>query len=136
MDTDFFGKRRWAYGKADFYKGTGAKLLPVRNPDGHKGDFGRVSITGGSVGFTRRSGTGSLWSSPQWKRVGVPGGARTGIPYRGGALSGSDAVAAAAVRGKISKDAFFPILERLNSCDAGLLGPGLGRSQELPKVDK
>ena len=37
-------------------------------------------------------------------------------------------------RERISKDAFFPILERLNSCDAGLLGPGLGRSPELSKL--
>ena len=29
-----------------------AEALPGRRPDGHKGDFGRVSITGGSVGFT------------------------------------------------------------------------------------
>lgn len=45
--------------KQIFTKELAAKLLPVRNPDGHKGDFGRVSITGGSVGFTGAPVTGA-----------------------------------------------------------------------------
>ena len=111
-----------------------AEALPGRRPDGHKGDFGRVSITGGSVGFTgapvlaaygaARSGSGLVF-------LGVPEPVY-GI-VAGHCLEVMPSPLPAA-RGKISKDAFFPILERLNSCDAGLLGPGLGRSQELPKL--
>lgn len=111
-----------------------AEALPGRRPDGHKGDFGRVSITGGSVGFTgapvlaaygaARSGSGLVF-------LGVPEPVY-GI-VAGHCLEVMPSPLPAA-RGKISKDAFFPILERLNSCDAGLLGPGLGRSEELPKL--
>lgn len=111
-----------------------AEALPGRRPDGHKGDFGRVSITGGSVGFTgapvlaaygaARSGSGLVF-------LGVPEPVY-GI-VAGHCLEVMPSPLPAA-RGKISKDAFFPILERLNSCDAGLLGPGLGRSPELSKL--
>lgn len=120
--------------KQIFTKELAAKLLPVRNPDGHKGDFGRVSITGGSVGFTgapvlaaygaARSGSGLVF-------LGVP---EPVYPIVAGHCLEVMPSPLPAARGKISKDAFFPILERLNSCDAGLLGPGLGRSQELPKL--
>ena len=119
--------------KQIFTKELAAKLLPVRNPDGHKGDFGRVSITGGSVGFTgapvlaaygaARSGSGLVF-------LGVP---EPVYPIVAGHCLEVMPSPLPAARGKISKDAFFPILERLNSCDAGLLGPGLGRSQELPR---
>lgn len=118
----------------NFTKELAAKLLPARNPDGHKGDFGRVSITGGSVGFTgapvlaaygaARSGSGLVF-------LGVPEPVY-GI-VAGHCLEVMSSPLPAAC-GKISKDAFFPILERLNGCDAGLLGPGLGRSQELSKL--
>ena len=41
-----------------------AEALPGRRPDGHKGDFGRVSITGGSVG---------LRGPRCWRLMGRPG---------------------------------------------------------------
>lgn len=107
------------------------KLLPRRRPDGHKGTFGRVSITGGSVGFTgapvlasrgaARCGSGLIF-------LGVPESiypvtAASCLEVMPSPLSDQN--------GRISSRAFFQILERLNSCDAGLIGPGLGRSQEL-----
>jgi len=33
--------------------------------------------------------------------------------------------------GKLAGESYFKILEQMKVCDAGLLGPGLGRSQEL-----
>ncbi|MBC5659678.1 NAD(P)H-hydrate dehydratase [Anaerosacchariphilus sp. NSJ-68] len=118
----------------NFTKKLAAKLLPARDPDGHKGDFGRVSITGGSVGFTgapvlaaygaARSGSGLVF-------LGVP---EPIYPIVAGHCLEVMPSPLPAARGKISKDAFFPILERLNGCDAGLLGPGLGRSQDLSKL--
>ena len=107
------------------------RLLPRRRPDGHKGTFGRVSITGGSVGFTgapvlasrgaARCGSGLIF-------LGVPESiypvtAASCLEVMPSPLSDQN--------GRISSRAFFQILERLNSCDAGLIGPGLGRSQEL-----
>ncbi len=106
----------------------------MRRPDGHKGDFGRVSITGGSVGFTgapvlaaygaARSGSGLVF-------LGVP---EPIYPIVAGHCLEVMPSPLPAGCGKISKDAFFQILERLNGCDAGLLGPGLGRSRELSKL--
>ena len=107
------------------------RLLPRRRPDGHKGTFGRVSITGGSVGLTgapvlasrgaARCGSGLIF-------LGVPESiypvtAASCLEVMPSPLSDQN--------GRISSRAFFQILERLNSCDAGLIGPGLGRSQEL-----
>ena len=111
-----------------------AEVLPGRRADGHKGDFGRVSITGGSVGFTgapvlaaygaARSGSGLVF-------LGVP---EPVYPIVAGHCLEVMPSPLPAAGGKISKDAFFPILERLNGCDAGLLGPGLGRAPELSKL--
>ena len=107
------------------------RLLPWRRPDGHKGTFGRVSITGGSIGLTgapvlasrgaARCGSGLIF-------LGVPESiypvtAASCLEVMPSPLSDQN--------GRISSRAFFQILERLNSCDAGLIGPGLGRSQEL-----
>ncbi|MGI6000995.1 MAG: NAD(P)H-hydrate dehydratase [Candidatus Merdisoma sp.] len=106
-------------------------LLPKRREDGHKGTFGKVSITGGSVGF---SGAPVLASR---------GAARcgSGLVFLGVPESIYSITAASCLEvmpsplpnqgGRISSGAFFQILERLNACDAGLIGPGLGRSQEL-----
>lgn len=108
-----------------------AELLPRRRPDGHKGSFGKVSITGGSIGFTGAP----LLASRGAARCG------SGLVYLGIPESIYGIVAASCLEvmpaplleqnGRISSRAFFQILERLNSCDAGLIGPGLGRSQEL-----
>ena len=107
------------------------RLLPRRRPDGHKGTFGRVSSTGGSIGLTgapvlasrgaARCGSGLIF-------LGVPESiypvtAASCLEVMPSPLSDQN--------GRISSRAFFQILERLNSCDAGLIGPGLGRSQEL-----
>ena len=107
------------------------RFLPRRRPDGHKGTFGRVSITGGSIGLTgapvlasrgaARCGSGLIF-------LGVPESiypvtAASCLEVMPSPLSDQN--------GRISSRAFFQILERLNSCDAGLIGPGLGRSQEL-----
>ncbi len=107
------------------------KVLPVRRPDGHKGDFGRISITGGSVGFTgapvlaaygaARSGSGLVF-------LGVP---EEVYPIVAGHCLEVMPSPLPGIQGKISRDAFFPILERLNGCDAGLIGPGLGRDPKL-----
>lgn len=108
-----------------------AELLPRRRPDGHKGSFGKVSITGGSIGFTGAP----LLASRGAARCGS-GLVYLGIPesiYGIAAASCLEVMPAPLLEqnGRISSRAFFQILERLNSCDAGLIGPGLGRSQEL-----
>lgn len=99
--------------------------LPPRPRDAHKGDFGKVYLLAGSVGYTGaplfaawaavRSGVGLVF-------LGVPGeiwpviaaGCREAMPA------------------PIPDDP-AQLLEKMNACDAVLIGPGLGRS---PRMDE
>ena len=104
------------------------RALPRRREDGHKGDFGKLLIVGGAVGYTGapylaalaavRSGCGLVY-------LGVPEGiwaieavkCVSAMPFP---LPDAD--------GMLAVDALAPICERLHSCDVLALGPGLGRS--------
>ena len=101
-------------------------LLPSRDPAGHKGTFGKVYIYGGCVGYTgapvyageaaARTGSGLVF-------VGVP---EAVYPI-------------AATRCAVSMvhpvPAPYPaLLERVRSCDAALIGPGLGRAAETEET--
>lgn len=110
-------------------------LLPVRNREAHKGDFGRVLLLCGSVGFTGaaalaaraalRSGAGLIF-------LGVP---EQVYPILAVKLDEpmvfplpDDGF------GRLSRKAVPEILQRLEPCDACLLGPGLGRSPEIWEI--
>ena len=95
--------------------------LPHRNPEGHKGTFGKVHILAGSVGFTGapalasaaavRTGSGLvfLWvPRAVWPVLAVKCGSAMPSPI----------------------PAFPELLEKLNSGDGTLIGPGLGRSRK------
>lgn len=108
-----------------------ARFLPKRPWDGHKGTFGKVCVIGGSVGLTgapvlaassaARTGSGLVY-------VGVPGEI---YPITAGMCLEAMPFPLPDREGRITAEAFFKILERMNVCDAGLIGPGLGRSPEL-----
>ena len=111
--------------EADF----AAAALPPRKTDGHKGDFGKVLIAGGSVGYTGapyltasaavRSGCGlvylgvpdSIWQTEAAKCV-------SAMPFP----------LPANRRGGLSHRALPELLARLEGCDVLALGPGLGRN--------
>lgn len=107
-----------------------AGFLPERPWDGHKGIFGKVCVAGGSVGLTgapvlaalaaARTGSGLVY-------VGVP---REIYPITAAMCLEAMPYPLPDWEGMIAGEAYFKILERLNACDAGLIGPGLGRSQE------
>ncbi len=113
---------------------TGA-ALPKRAPETHKGDYGRVLIIAGSVGYTGaptfaaraavRSGAGLVF-------LGVP------VPiYTVTAVKNDEAMVfplPSGEGGQLSPDALDPILERLAKCDACLVGPGLGLSKGTAKL--
>jgi len=98
------------------------RLLPPRDPKGHKGTFGKVYVLSGAVGYTgapvfageaaARTGSGLVF-------VGVPAeiypiaAARCGI---------SMAHPLATDYGKV--------LDRIAACDCAVIGPGLGRAAE------
>ncbi len=108
--------------------------LPARPEEGHKGTFGKVDIVAGSEGYTGapvlaaraavRGGTGLVFL--QVPRCVYPIVAvkcdeamPSPLPDQGG---------------KLGAEALPLILERTKGCDAVLLGPGLGRSEESDKV--
>ena len=109
-------------------------LLPDREENAHKGNFGRILLLCGSRGYTGAaalSALGALRSGAGLVFLGVPESIYAieaikltepivfPLPDEGGMLS----VGAAA-----------PIMERLKNMDAVLIGPGLGRSEGVEAV--
>lgn len=112
-----------------------SQWLPRRPIDGHKGTFGKVLIVGGSVGYTGapvlasraavRGGTGLVF-------LGVP---KTVWPVT--AVKSDEAMPFPLPedgQGRLCFEAESAILQRLEGCDAGLIGPGLGQSEELDEL--
>ncbi|MCD8050836.1 MAG: NAD(P)H-hydrate dehydratase [Clostridiales bacterium] len=108
--------------------------LPARPEEGHKGTFGKVDIVAGCEGYTGapvlaaraavRGGTGLVFL--QVPRCVYPiiavkcdEAMPTPLPDQGG---------------KLGAEALPLILERAQGCDAVLLGPGLGRSEESDQL--
>lgn len=109
-------------------------FLPKRRSDTHKGDYGRLLIIGGSVGYTGaptlcaraavRSGAGLVY-------LGVPADI-----YAITAVKNDEAMPfpLACEDGRISAAALDTILERLAACDVCVIGPGLGRGAALTEL--
>lgn len=115
---------------ADFAR----EALPPRKPDGHKGDFGKVLVVGGAVGYTGapyltasaavRSGCGLVY---------------LGVPESIWEIETVRCVSAmpfplADRRGGLSRRALPELLERLEGCDVLALGPGLGRRESTRQL--
>ncbi len=109
--------------------------LPHRPEDGHKGSFGRALIAAGSVGFTGaptlsanacvRSGAGLVFLAvPQSVWTVAAAKCNEAMP----SPCPEDEM------GRFSAKALPGLLERAKGCDALLLGPGLGQSEELDSL--
>ena len=104
--------------------------LPHRDTQGHKGDFGKVYVLGGSVGYTGapvfcsraavRSGCGLVFlgvPSDIWQVAAVK--SDEAMPYPLPSLDG-----------KLCLSAEEDIRRRAAACDAVAVGCGMGRSEE------
>ncbi len=112
------------------------QCLPDRDPDAHKGDFGRLLLLCGSRGYTGaaalaamgalRSGTGLVY-------LGVPESI-----YAIEAMKLTEPVVFPLpdTGGKFGRESIPEIMKRLDAVDAVLIGPGLGRSQDTYLVTK
>jgi len=110
------------------------RCAPPRRPDSHKGDYGRVLLLCGSEGFTGaaamaanaalRTGSGLIF-------VGVP---RSVYPIVAAKLDAPMVFPLPDDDGRLSLAALPEILRRLPQMDAVLLGPGLGRSEQLDQL--
>ena len=108
--------------------------LPPRKPDGHKGNFGKLLVIGGAVGYTGapyltasaavRSGCGLVY---------------LGVPESIWAVEAGKCVSAMPFplpekNGLLSDKALQQILDKLDACDVLALGPGLGRSDRVTRL--
>ena len=119
-------------------KRTSAELVrehcPVRNQESHKGTYGRILLICGAEGFTGapslaakaalRTGAGLIF-------VGVP---RTVYPIVASKLDAPMVFPLPEQGGKLSREVLPILLEKLEQMDACLLGPGLGRSEDLDRL--
>lgn len=108
----------------------GAVTLPRRRVDTHKGDYGKVLIIGGAVGYT---GAPTLCA-----RAAVRAGAGLvylGVPkpiYEITAVKNDEAMPfplPADAGGGVSPAAVDAVLDRLKGCDVCALGPGMGKGE-------
>ena len=104
------------------------QCLPRRDPEGHKGDFGKVLCICGSVGYTGAP----IFASRAAVRTGA-GLVLLGVPQSVWPVAAVKSDAALpcplpeTADGKLSLLAEEPIRQRAAGCDAVLLGCGLGR---------
>lgn len=115
-------------------EGMRRRLLPKRKKDTHKGDYGRILLLCGSVGFTgaaelaakaaARTGSGLIF-------VGVP---QSVYPIMATKLTEPMVFPLPDENGKLSAAAIPEILKRLERCDACLIGCGLGRREGVAAV--
>ena len=104
-------------------------LLPDRDPNGHKGTFGKILLLCGSRGYT-----GAAYLAAQASLRSGAGLVFLGVPesiYEIEAVELNEAIVFPLQNagGKLSIDAIAEILERLTNMDAVLIGPGLGQSE-------
>ena len=107
----------------------GEVTLPKRAAESHKGDYGRLLILGGAVGYTGapvlcakaalRSGAGLVY-------LGVPAPI-----YDISAVKSDEAMPfpLPAADGMVAPEAFDAVKARLETCDVCALGPGLGKGE-------
>lgn len=104
-------------------------ILPDRKVDAHKGDFGKILLLCGSLGYTGAaalSAMGALRSGAGLVYLGVPE-----CIYAIEAIKLNEAIVFPLPDedGKLSGDALFKIRKMLPDMDAVLFGPGLGKSE-------
>lgn len=112
------------------------RLLPERDPWGHKGSFGKLLLLCGSRGFTGAAylaAMGALRSGAGLVFLGVP---ESIYAIEAVKLNEPVVFPLADAGGRLSKDAIPEILKRLPNMDAVLIGPGLGQSADTLEVVK
>ena len=105
------------------------KILPDRDKEAHKGNFGKILLLCGSRGYTGAAylaAMGALRSGAGLVFLGVP---ESIYDIEAVKLNEPVVFPLPDEAGKLSADAIPEILERLPAMDAVLIGPGLGQSE-------
>lgn len=108
--------------------------LPPRKEDGHKGDFGKLLLVGGAVGYT-----GAPYLAARAAVRAGCGLVYLGVPRSIWAVEAAKCASAMPFPlpddgEKLSAEALAPIREKLRGCDVLSLGPGLGRSADVTRL--
>ena len=111
-----------------------AAALPKRREDGHKGDFGKLLIVGGAVGYTGApylAASAAVHSGCGLVYLGVPQGI-----WRVEAAKCTSAMPfpLSDVGGLLCEASYGGIVEKLQKCDVLAFGCGLGRSESLDRL--
>lgn len=110
------------------------RYLPKREDDTHKGDYGRILIIGGSVGYTgapRLAANAALRCGSGLIYVAVPDAV---YPIVAGGLIEPMVFPFASDGKMFCFAALDALLERAERCDACLIGIGMGRSEDTQKL--
>ena len=111
-------------------------ILPDRDENAHKGDFGKILLLCGSKGYTGAAylaAMGALRSGAGLLFLGVP---ESIYAIEAGKLNEAIVFPLPEEGGKLSAEAIPEILERLPKMDAVLIGCGLGQSEGTFSVVK
>lgn len=109
-------------------------ILPARQPDAHKGDFGKLLLLCGSRGYTGAAALAAMGAL----RTGA-GLVYLGVPESIYTIEATKLLEAIVLPlpdedGKLSSDALQLITGMLAGKDAVLIGPGLGQSEAIRKI--
>lgn len=109
-------------------------LLPPRKEDGHKGDFGKLLVLGGSVGYT-----GAPYLAASAAVHSGCGLVYLGVPESIWAVEAQKCVSAMSfplpeTDGRLCLAALDKMQDKLKGCDVLALGPGLGRGKETEQL--
>lgn len=110
------------------------KILPDRDPWGHKGTYGKILLLCGSRGYTGAAALaamGALRSGAGLVYLGVPESIYTIEAVK---LTEPIVFPLPDTDGMLSTDAIAEITQRLNTMDAVMIGPGLGKSEGTFRV--
>lgn len=113
---------------------TPTPVLPRRERTAHKGDFGRVYILAGSVGFTGApvlAAAGALKTGAGLVTVGTPKGAYPAVAAK---LLCAMPKPLPEKNGVVAEEALHGIFKALSGSDAALAGPGLGRADTVARA--
>lgn len=108
--------------------------LPRRERTAHKGDFGRVYILAGSVGFTGApvlAAAGALKTGAGLVTVAVP---ESAYPSAAAKLLCAMPKPLREKNGVVAEGALPDIFKALRAADAALVGPGLGRADTVARA--
>ena len=109
--------------------------LPPRNPDSHKGDFGRALLIGGSTGMAGAIGLAGMAAMRAGAGLVKLAVAEPSLPIVAGYEPGyMTAPLLADEQGRLSARSRDAIIELCAAATAVGLGPGLGRSRDLTSL--